>query len=317
MEQALTKIYNLIEQNDVITIWGHSMPDGDCYGCQIGLREIIKASFPNKKVYALGSGLPAFFKRLSPTDQVSDEIVSSSLGIIVDASSLGRIEDKRVYQVKRVCKIDHHVLNHESFEGLSFVDANRVSCAEIIYEFAKEAGLTINKLAADSLYLGMITDSGLFTFYGTIQKTFEDVAGLANCGLEPASLISLAFKKDPKVEAFSSYLREKATIEGQVAYVYINVNEYLSRGLSYEVASSLVNALSPLGKPIYCLFTVGPEGLVRGELRSQKGYVVEPVASAYKGGGHSHAAGLEIKDGVDDFHPIIKALNEVKYQQEV
>ena len=53
--------FKLIEQYDTITIFGHIYPDGDCYGSEIGLRETLRHFYPNKKIYALGSG----FKRRS------------------------------------------------------------------------------------------------------------------------------------------------------------------------------------------------------------------------------------------------------------
>ena len=55
------EIVSLIERYDSVCIFGHIHPDGDCYGSQIGLRELLKTRYPEKKVYAVGSGLPDFF----------------------------------------------------------------------------------------------------------------------------------------------------------------------------------------------------------------------------------------------------------------
>ena len=35
------QIWDLIKKNDSIVIYGHINPDGDCYGSQVGLKEII------------------------------------------------------------------------------------------------------------------------------------------------------------------------------------------------------------------------------------------------------------------------------------
>ena len=43
-----------IRESKTIIIHRHSRPDGDALGSQIGLKEAIKATFPNKKVYAVG-----------------------------------------------------------------------------------------------------------------------------------------------------------------------------------------------------------------------------------------------------------------------
>ena len=45
-----------IKKYDSIVIFGHLNPDGDCYGSEVGLKEAIKATFPKKNVYAVGSG---------------------------------------------------------------------------------------------------------------------------------------------------------------------------------------------------------------------------------------------------------------------
>ena len=59
-----------IRDAKIITIWGHVMPDPDCYGCQIGLRDILRLNFPDKKVYAIGSGIPVLFDRLKGMDNI-------------------------------------------------------------------------------------------------------------------------------------------------------------------------------------------------------------------------------------------------------
>src|SRR5574344_380295 len=128
MNQDLEKIYQEIKANQIITIFGHGLPDGDCYGCQIGLRELLRNSFPDKEVYAVGSGLPSMLKRIAPMDQVSEEKIASSLAILVDVSCLRRVEDQRVLKAKSFAKFDHHMFNPgEGFPFPSYVDATKVS----------------------------------------------------------------------------------------------------------------------------------------------------------------------------------------------
>ena len=46
---GLEIILNKIKEYKTIIIHGHLRPDGDCYGSQFGLKDIIKSSFPEKK----------------------------------------------------------------------------------------------------------------------------------------------------------------------------------------------------------------------------------------------------------------------------
>ena len=46
----MDKIWEKIKEYDVITIFGHVIPDGDCYGSQMGLKNAILDNFEVKKV---------------------------------------------------------------------------------------------------------------------------------------------------------------------------------------------------------------------------------------------------------------------------
>ena len=116
------KISNLIEQYDSVVIFGHHHPDGDCYGSQIGLRELLKKHYPNKKVYAVGSGLPDMFSLIGEMDNFSEEVIKESLAIIVDANDVSRMEDMRITKAKAFCKIDHHMDLKTFTEGPEVID---------------------------------------------------------------------------------------------------------------------------------------------------------------------------------------------------
>ena len=121
-KKACKAILKKIKQYDTITIYGHINPDCDCYGSSIGLREIIRDNFKNKKVYALGFGPDYMFERLSRYDEVSDDVIKESLAIIVDCSEIARISEQRIKLAKEIIKIDHHI-ESVPFEGtIKWVD---------------------------------------------------------------------------------------------------------------------------------------------------------------------------------------------------
>ena len=88
------EIWDKISKTKIITIFGHVVPDGDCYGSILGLKNLIKANFPDKEVYALGTGLPKYFDLVGRMDEVDDTIIESSLALILDVANLARIEDQ-------------------------------------------------------------------------------------------------------------------------------------------------------------------------------------------------------------------------------
>lgn len=308
------RIYELIKEYDTITIWGHARPDGDCYGSQIGLRELIKNTFPEKKVYAIGSGMPVLFDRLSGMDEVDDETIASSLGILVDVSCLRRVEDPRVSLARHHCKFDHHIVtSHEPFDGESFVDDSRVSASEIIAEWGFEHGFKFSKLAAESLYLGIVTDSGQFKYHGVNKNTFLTVAKLYDYSVENESIVrlALAFKNDPACILFRALIVSKAKIEKGVAYCLVGPEDYAKAGIDFDKACTLSNALDCFNTNVFALFAEN-EGEIRIEMRSLPGYPVQGVAASFGGGGHLYASGCTIRKNSDpSYRDVIIALQKV------
>ncbi|MBP5092058.1 MAG: bifunctional oligoribonuclease/PAP phosphatase NrnA [Bacilli bacterium] len=303
-----------IREAKVITIWGHTLPDGDCYGSQIGLREMLRLNYPEKEVYAIGSGMPVLEERLAKMDVVSDEVIASSLAILVDVSCLRRVEDQRVQKAKDWIKFDHHIFNNgEYFPYPGIVDPERVSAAELIVEWGIRQGYRLNRLAAEAFYLGIATDSGNFMFHGVCSKTFATASKLFEYEVSPYSLLSPILTLSVESIRFRAFLIDKARTVGNVCYVYLSREDYISRDISFAEASSMVNILAAYKSPIYCLFTEDEKGYIRGEIRSEHNYAVQPVAKAFGGGGHLFAAGLTLKVGegpmVED---VVAALNKIQ-----
>ena len=312
---SYAELFGIIERAEAITIWGHGLPDGDCYGCQIALREAIKGCFPEKKVFAIGSGIPSLFEFISPMDEVDDETIKDSLAILVDVSCLRRVEDQRVRLAKSFIKFDHHNPNYviEPFEHPFYADKNRIAACEILYDFFVETGMPINKMCANALYVGMMTDSGDFIFFGTTQHTLDVAEECIRLGANRKKLKQIIYRETPEMKAFKRYMCEKTVAYGQVAYCCIKKEEYESFGLIYEDASSYVNAIAN-AKPcnVYAYFCEAPTGEIRVELRSNKGFPVQPTAAFFGGGGHTFAAGLSIIDGKPKMEDVLEELNRIK-----
>lgn len=315
---TFNELYHTILEHDVITIWGHALPDGDCYGSQVALKQLIKDTFPLKRVYIVGSGLPNFFDRLGEMDHPDDEEIKASLGILVDVSCLPRVEVDKVYLCREHIKFDHHCLNpgHEPFNGLAYVDNNRIAATEIIADFARENHMKFSKIAAEAIYLGMATDSGRFMYHGTTQHTFELIAFLSSCGANLKEILDIAYYERKEVRQFKSFMKRHTHCKGQVDYCVVHPEDYDRFGVTYEEAGSFVNAIAGRHrKPIYMLAAEDNEGNYRIELRSNKLYPVHGTAVKFGGGGHRYASGCNIIDNKPTIDEILDALNEVKQDE--
>ncbi len=298
MNKRIVKhLLNKIKEYQVITIYGHINPDCDSYGSQIGLREILRANFPKKKIYALGAAPEYVFELYPKFDEVDLETIKSSLGILVDCSEVSRISDERVIYAKEIVKIDHHIESNE-FKGFKWVDTSYIAAAQMIADLAFTFKLKVPKIAAECLYLGICTDSGRFRYSPTDGNTHRIVGKLYDIGINTQPMFDMLYQSDPVYVKYQAHivLSFKTTKNG-VIYAFMDEPDYNKFNLSYEEVSKNVNVLGNLkGCPIWALFTRSPEGSIRVELRS-KNADIQQIAVKYGGGGHLHASGVRIPKG--------------------
>ncbi len=309
----LKEVLKAIEDNDSIVIFGHSFPDGDCYGSQIGLRESLRLSYPYKKVYAVGSGYRRFHERISYMDEVSDEVIKQSLAILVDGNDLSRMEDSRVYQAKCWAKLDHHVDTGHFVEGPQFVDDRANSCCEIITRIIMDYGLKLNKAGAEALYLGILTDTGRFQYIYDYISAFKEVSWLCEQGCEPGPLNKILNITYEAVMAFKGYVfTHYQKTENGVIYLLLDKETLKEYNLPANKAGNMVNLLGNIdGYPVWAFFCENEDGTNHAEFRSN-GPAVQPIAANHGGGGHLHAAGVTLDNSSEELiNQIIKELDDV------
>lgn len=130
------QIIDTIASYETIVIHRHVRPDPDAYGSQLGLKELILANYPEKKVYAVGEH-DTSLSFLAEPDQIADDVYENALVIVTDTANTERIDDQRYTKGKMVVKIDHHP-NDDQYGDLLWVETTASSCSEMIYELLKK-----------------------------------------------------------------------------------------------------------------------------------------------------------------------------------
>ena len=316
------KLKKAIEDYNSIVIFGHPNPDGDCYGSQLGLRDTIRLNYPNKKVYAVGTGLRRFRNTLGRMDVIEDSVIAGSLAILVDGNDLNRMEDQRVWSAKAWIKIDHHVENGKFTQGEFVVDEQANSTCELITMMIWECGWKINPKIADLLYLGIVTDSGRFQYIERFPEAFEEARWLCEQGANPKALNNALNITPETALKFRGYVYShyQKTDDG-VIYLTLDKNTIAKFGLTAARAGNMVNLLSYVqGYPIWVFFTETEESFMHVEFRSN-GPAVQPIATSLGGGGHKMAAGLTLpqydKKSIDEIIEMCNAaLREYQKSEE-
>ena len=292
-------ILNKIKEYHRIFLFRHVRNDGDCVGATKGLKEILKASFPDKEIYLIDKDTAAYLEFMGPEDEpVAEALYKDALGIVLDTASEARISNKNYKLCKELIKIDHHI-PLEAFGNHIWVEEQRSSCCEMIVDFYEtfRDELVLNKTAATHLYTGMVTDSGRFKYDGVSGNTMRAAGTLLDVGVDTDTLFARLY-----LEAFE-YLKFKAHIynrmqvtENGVAYIYIDKAMQEEFNLTLEQASACVGTLDSIRGCICWMALIengDPEGSIRVRLRSRFVHI-NTIAEKYRGGGHACASGATV-----------------------
>jgi bifunctional oligoribonuclease and PAP phosphatase NrnA len=315
-QEKMERILNKIKEYNTIIIHGHKRPDGDCYGSQFGLKNVIQSSFPDKKVYVVGER-SAFVDFIGQLDVISDDQYQGALSIVVDTAVEDRISDPRYVLGAEIIKIDHHI-PVDDYGIIRWVDTSFPSCAQMIayfyYKFRDELKLTLE--GAIAMYTGIVTDTGRFRFRGVSELTHQ-LAGLmiahgvdveyidGKLGIETLDMISL-----------KGYVYSNFVIANGFVYLKMTRDVIDKYNVTDEQAASMVGLLGGIeGFPVWALFIEYPDE-IRIRLRSN-GPTIDKLANQYGGGGHAKASGAKLNNWnelplfIKDVEEIVRVYKEV------
>ncbi len=293
----IQKALELIKKYDTIILHRHSSPDGDAIGSQVGLKKVLEANFPNKKIYAVGDepGRYGFVADSTP-DVIDDSVYQGALAILLDMGASHLVSDDRYTLAETTIRIDHHQ-HVEQFADLEIVDTSAESCAGLTASLVKEWGLKMPSDGAKALYTGMVTDSGRFRYDSTTARTFQTAAYLFEQGFDASDIYLNLYSDDFEyIRLKASFVMRIQFTEHGVAYIYTTLDEVNATGASlFTISRGMVGTMAEIrGVNTWVNFTESPEGVLC-ELRSKTQNINE-IAVKYGGGGHLKASGARVKD---------------------
>ena len=295
LEEIIMKrqIIDTIASYETIVIHRHVRPDPDAYGSQLGLKELILANYPEKKVYAVGEH-DSSLSFLAQPDQIADEVYENALVIVTDTANTERIDDQRYTKGKMLVKIDHHP-NDDQYGDLLWVDTTASSCSEMIYvlfEQGKEiADWQLSDASARLLFAGIVGDTGRFQFPSTTVKTFKVASELITYNFDRNEIFDGMYEMEPKLLTLQGYIYQNFIMdEHGAAYVKLTKELLAEYNVVPSEASLLVGCLGSVKGICAWVIFIEEEDQIRVRLRS-KGPVINTLAKEFNGGGHPLASG--------------------------
>ncbi|GMA06892.1 oligoribonuclease [Tetragenococcus halophilus subsp. flandriensis] len=286
-----------IKAFDTIIIHRHQRPDPDALGSQVGLAELLRASFPAKNIYQVG-GPSEGLEYLADMQTIDDATYQNALVIVTDTANAPRISDDRYNLGAKLIKIDHHP-NDEPYGDLMWVEDKASSCSEIIADFWKmfQEELHMTKDAARLLYAGIVGDTGRFLYPASSSHTLRIAADLIDFGFDYAGLNRQIEQISSNVARLSGYVYQNLQMDETGAARVTFSTEMLDE---FGVSDAQTSGVVPLpgaieGVLAWAIFVQQKEGYYRVRMRS-KGPAINEIAKRYNGGGHALASGANVAD---------------------
>lgn len=293
----ISKAFEAIKNHDVIVIHRHTNPDGDAMGSQLGLKRILQTNFPDKKIYAVGDSAGRFsFMDDSVMDEITDDVYSGALAIVLDTSAKSLVSDNRYTLAHCTLRIDHHIFV-EDIADIDIDDTSFESCCGLVTYLVREWGLEVDSQAAKALFTGIVTDSGRFYYDATTPRTFDLASFLLSKGFNPQDIYSNLYADSyENVKKRAEFVLSIMFSEHNVAYSYSDKERVEKLAMQPQsISRGFVNTMGDLkGVDAWVNFTECEQGVLC-EIRS-KNLNINQIAVAHGGGGHLKASGATLKD---------------------
>lgn len=308
--QEYNQILEVIKFYDEIVIARHTGPDPDAIASQIGLRDIIKLNFPEKKVYAVGASVSRF-KFIGSLDKLNEDTLTNPLLIVTDIPELPRVDGVDITKYAYTIKMDHHPCD-KKICNIDCVDEKATSACEIIADFAYSCNLQLSPSITKTLFTGIISDSERFLLSYTTPKTFMICSRLLNDYPFDFDIVySNLYERPINEKKFQAYLLENLNIS-ENGFAGINITEEILK--KYEVdagtPSNMVNDFNFIkGLKVWAFSSFDEKTkCYKINIRSRN-VVINDIASQFNGGGHKFASGARLTT-LDEVEKLFKALDE-------
>ena len=292
-----------------IVITTHHNPDGDAIGSSLALYLLLSRLGYNVATI-VPNDYPSFLKWLpgskdviiyEDSSSVCDRLISEADIIFsLDYNSLSRVKlftEKLAASEATKILIDHHVDPSDEFDFVHSRTSISSTC-ELLYEFIEGIGYInlIDRDIAECLYVGIMTDTGSFSYASNNSQTYEIAASLIKKGIDAEQIHRSVYDtySENRMRLLGFCLSDRliVNLKYKTAYIWLTQNDLARFNHQVGDTEGVVNyALSIEGVTLAALFTEG-NGRVRISFRSKGEFSVNEFARKhYNGGGHRNASG--------------------------
>ena len=316
---SLKKIGELLNGAESILIFPHESPDGDAVGSCAALCRAMRDA--GKEAWILlDEDVPKYLQFMDTEYCTTDQecIASPDLCVCIDCSEETRFRKRADVFNKGKTKIclDHHATS-AGFGDYHYIDGSEAASAQIIYKLLKEMGVRIDSRLAESLYVGISTDTGSFQHSNTTAETHAITSELFRAGLELTDIVvSLYHSVSYRRLRLESRVLDRMELseDGKVAISFITKDLLEEENASSEDVDGMIDLLRNIEGVELAALLKEKDGEIKVSMRAKSYGRVDNIAVKYGGGGHAKAAGCTLHMSMEEAAAVIR--EELKNNRE-
>jgi phosphoesterase RecJ-like protein len=299
-EQVLARI----RDDQYFTLATHEHPDGDALGSLVAMQELLQSLGKDSVMYVSPDDLPLPEEYevfvLDAAIHAPPPDIAERTVVFLDCGNIDRNSAAVLRDGAHLLNIDHHHDNTR-FGTLNHVVPDASCTAEIVWDLMHGLEQQPTPVAAQALYIGLITDTGRFMYENTGPRAHVMAAELIEAGVDVADVYRRLYEELPvqKLTLMALALGHLQRFDdGELTLAALSAEDFERIEAEEHYSEGIVDQLRAVRGTKVAVFVrelTGAErrGLRKVSLRATDDEVdVSVIAREQGGGGHRRAAGF-------------------------
>ncbi len=289
-------MFQAIENAEHIVLIAHINPDADSFGAASAMYTHLMRLEKKVTLFCVTERINPRLGFLPWFDKIRHQFPKSAdLAISFDCGVYKRLG---VEVTCDLINIDHHKSN-EAYGTINIVDTSAISTTQVLFDLFGENEIKINPKMATALYAGLLDDSHGFLAPKTDARSFKMAADLTEAKAEISACAQALFHHNSLAALrLKGMMFEKMyqLFDARVV-VHLVTREMMaeSGGREVDCEAALEESMGLPHVELALMLRENRNGTIKGSLRSEGDLDVESIAKNFGGGGHRHAAGLDVE----------------------
>ncbi len=307
-EQVLARI----RDDEHFTLATHEHPDGDALGSLVAMQELLQSLGKDSVMYVSPDDLPLPEEYqvfvLDAAIHAPPPDIAERTVVFLDCGNIDRNSAAVLRDGAHLLNIDHHHDN-TCFGTLNHVVPDASCTAEIVWDLMHGLDQQPTPVAAQALYIGLITDTGRFMYENTGPRAHVMAAELIEAGVDVADVYRRLYEEMPveKLTLMALALGQLQRFDdGELTLAALSAEDFERIEAEEHYSEGIVDQLRAVQGTKVAVFVrelIGEErrGVRKVSLRATDDDVdVSAIAREQGGGGHRRAAGFSTTLPLDE-----------------